>query len=82
MVKAKPRPIRPFRLDFHPLRVLRVGARLSVNALAESAGVSRWTVYRTESNRTQPSVEQVIALARALGRPMHELFRVVDSRDD
>jgi len=78
MVNRKPLPKRQFRLDFRPLRVARVASDLTVNALAETAGVSRWTIWRTEANRSQPSIEQVVAIARALGRPMYELFRVED----
>lgn len=80
MAGTKPQPARAFRLDFHPLRVARVASDLTVDALAASAGVSRWTIYRTEANKTVPSLEQVVALARALGRPMYELFRVEDGR--
>jgi DNA-binding XRE family transcriptional regulator len=70
--------VRPFRLDFTPLRRRRRELEITQGDLADSAGISRQTVWRTERNLTVPSAWQLIAIARALGAPATDLFSVID----
>ena len=77
--RTPPEPIRPFTLDFSPMRKLRRYHELSQGQLARSAGLHWITVYRFENGKTpNPSGLAIVALARALGVPMHDLFNVVD----
>lgn len=48
--------------------------------LARSVGVHPVTVNRTERNRSEPTFSQMLAIARALGTPLHQLVTVVDDR--
>jgi transcriptional regulator with XRE-family HTH domain len=77
-MKRAPRPKRPFTLDFTPLRQRRRFLEISQRKLAESAGVHPITLWRTEQNKTAPSIEQLVSMARSLGVPMHTLFNVRD----
>lgn len=56
------------------LRERRVAARLTQAELAGEAGVSRPQVSAIEAGRHTPSVTAALALARALGAPVEELF--------
>lgn len=56
---------KPFALR---LRELREVEGLSVQQLAERAGISRMTLWRLEAGRQQPSLEIAGKLAAALGR--------------
>lgn len=78
MSRTPPQPVRAFRLDFTPLARLRRWHNISQVDLAAAVGVHEMTIWRTEKNRSAPSVEQLVAMARALGSPMHDLFAVVD----
>lgn len=78
MPRTSPEPVRPFRLDFTPLASRRRSLFISQVDLAAAAGVHWHTILRTEKNRTNPTVEQLVAIARALGTPMYSLFAVVD----
>lgn len=70
-------PVRAFALDFTPLRKMRKGEEIPRAQLARAAGMDPITLWRIETNRT-PNVPiyQVIALSRAMGVPLHELFVV------
>lgn len=48
--------------------------------LARAVGVHEATLYRTETNRSMPTVAELVAIARALGQPMHTLFIVTDDK--
>jgi DNA-binding XRE family transcriptional regulator len=78
--RTAPEPIRPFRLDFTPLKRIRGYNLLTRAQLARAAGVDPVTIWRLENNRhkASPSFMQVVALARALSVPIHELFIAVD----
>lgn len=78
MPRTAPKPQRGFSLDFTPLRQRRRFLEISHRALAEAVGVHPITVWRTEQNRTAPTVEQLVGMSRALGVPMHSLFIVKD----
>lgn len=59
------------------IRQLREERGLSQEALAELAGISRHTMYRTETGARSASVDVVIKLAAALDVPVDHLFREV-----
>ena len=46
--------------------------------LALAIGVHPITINRTERNRSEPTYSQMLAIARALGTPMHQLVEVID----
>jgi putative molybdopterin biosynthesis protein len=56
------------------LETLRRSRGLSQRALSEAAGITRQAVGAIESGRMQPSVRIALALARALGTTVEELF--------
>ncbi|HEY1276484.1 MAG TPA: helix-turn-helix domain-containing protein [Thermoleophilaceae bacterium] len=56
------------------VREARLAAGLSQGALAAAAGVSRQAVGAIEAGRHRPSVDAALAIARAVGRPVEELF--------
>jgi putative molybdopterin biosynthesis protein len=57
------------------VEAVRMARGLSQRALAEAAGVTRQAVGAIEAGRMQPSVGIALALARALGLSVEELFR-------
>lgn len=59
------------------LRVLREGRGWSQGRLAEEVGVSRQTINAIETGRFDPSLPLALRLARLLGRPVEEIFRLV-----
>lgn len=56
------------------LRLARIAQRLSQHELAEAAGVTRQAVAGIEAGHWDPSLRVALALARALGRSVEELF--------
>lgn len=77
---AKPHPsVRPFRLNFRLLRQRRRELELTQRQLAAAAGMHKQTVWRIETGRSCPSIEELVGIARALGTPMHRLFEVEDA---
>jgi putative molybdopterin biosynthesis protein len=56
------------------VRAAREERRLTQGALAEAARISRQSVSAIESGRSEPSVSVAMALARALERPVEDLF--------
>lgn len=56
------------------LRVLRAERELSQAELADLVNVSRQAVNAIENDRHDPSVSLAFAIARALGRPVTEVF--------
>lgn len=81
MGRTAAEPTRSFDLDFTPMRKLRGFHLLSREALARAAGVHPITIWRLETNRLRnPSMVQVVAIARAMSVPMHELFTVTEPR--
>ncbi|MDP2857120.1 MAG: helix-turn-helix transcriptional regulator [Bacillota bacterium] len=56
------------------LRVVRAEKDLSQAAVAAMAGVTRQTIIAIESGGYCPSVRLALVLARALGRPVDEIF--------
>ena len=56
------------------LRELREDRLLSVEELAEEAGISKWYVYALESGRRRnPSSQVLIAICQALDVPLRSI---------
>lgn len=83
MGKTRPKvtPFSRFRLDFSPLRKRRRALDMTQRSLARSVGVATTTIWRLESNRNEPTLNQMVAIAKALGTPVHLLYFVVDESD-
>ncbi len=64
------------RLDWAPLRRIRVGMHLSQVELAARAGLDSGTVARIERGDQAPAFRTVLALARALGVHEAQLYRL------
>lgn len=60
------------------LRALREDRGWSQGRLAEEVGVSRQTINAIETGRFDPSLPLALRLARLLGRPVEEIFRLAD----
>ena len=56
------------------LREAREAAGLSMNAVAQRAGVSHSTISRIESDQRNPSVELVVRIAEAIGVSLPDLL--------
>ena len=54
----------------------------SQSQVAELAGISRQSYSAIESGEAVPSTEIALRLARGFGRPVEELFRLVDERTE
>jgi len=60
------------------LREIRAERDLTQAALAELVGVSRKTINTVENGIFVPSTLVALRIARALGRPVEEIFRLDD----
>ena len=60
------------------LLALRAERELTQAALAELVGVSRKTINTVENGVFVPSTTLALKLARALGRPVEEIFFLED----
>jgi len=70
------------RLDPDKLRDLRIDRGLSVETLAEQAGISRSFAYALESGERQPGLDVALRLAKALRCSRHggiKAFMVKDA---
>ena len=56
------------------IRVARAEARMTQQQLAEAAGVSRQTINAIEKGDYNPTIRLCIAICRALGCTLDELF--------
>ncbi|WP_282948808.1 helix-turn-helix transcriptional regulator [Cellulomonas endometrii] len=56
------------------IRALRAERGLTQAQLAEVLGVTRQTVIAVEQGRYSPSLELAFQIARALGRPIDQVF--------
>ena len=63
------------------LRELRAERDLTQAALAEQVGVSRKTINTIENGVFIPSTLLALKLARALGRPVEDIFALDDERE-
>lgn len=57
------------------IRELREAREWTQYALAERAGISRWSVYRAELATHSPSLDHLALIAAALGVPLTHLVR-------
>jgi putative transcriptional regulator len=60
------------------LREVRVAMALTQAELAARVGVSRKTINTVENGVFTPSTTLALKLARALGKPVEDLFRLVE----
>ena len=58
----------------HHLRRLRRARKLTQEALADYAEISRPTVQRMEKGQTSPSLEVLLSLAQVLQVPLRDLL--------
>ena len=56
------------------LKAARAEKDMTQGALAEAAGVSRQTINAIEKGDYNPTIKLCIAICRALGRTLDELF--------
>ena len=61
-------------LDFSPMIARRHELHISRLTLAARTGIAYTTIWRWEKGRHVPSLPELILVARALGRPMTNLF--------
>lgn len=80
MSRTRPTPTQfsRFRLDFAPMAARRRYLGMTQKQLAVAVGIHPVSMYRTEKNRSEPTFSQMLALARALGTPLHLLYTVVE----
>src|SRR5262245_47684036 len=64
------------------LRILRIEAGLSQAELAERCGITRQAVSSIEGGRYAPSTAVALAIARAVGRSVEDVFQLAASRSD
>lgn len=56
------------------LKLARVACELSQEQLAEKVGVTRQTIGMIETGKFNPSLNLCIAICRALGKTLNDLF--------
>ena len=56
------------------MKAARVGCDLSQEELAERVGVTRQTIGMIEAGRFNPSLALCVAICRALGKTINDLF--------
>ena len=56
------------------MKAARVGCDLSQEELAERVGVTRQTIGMIEAGRFNPSLALCVAICRALGKTLNDLF--------
>ena len=62
----------------HHLRQLRKARKLTQEALADYAEISRPTVQRIEKGQAAPTLEVMLSLAKVLKMPLRELVDAPD----
>ncbi len=73
-------PIGTFTLDFTPLRMRRRALGIPLRRLQTITGINYTSVWFIEHGHQSPTAWQLVALARALGVPVHELYTVRERR--
>ena len=56
------------------MKAARVGCDLSQEELAAKVGVTRQTIVMIEAGRFNPSLALCVAICRALGKTLNDLF--------
>src|SRR4051812_33979539 len=72
--QAQSRPVTPAVALAANLRRLRLGAGLSLDALAEKSGVSRSMLSQIELGRSAPTINLIFKIAQALKVPFSALL--------
>ena len=62
--------------ELHPLKAMRLEQKLTQAELADRLGVSLRTLRAMEQGFYDPSVTLAFRAARALNRPVEDLFRL------
>jgi putative transcriptional regulator len=60
------------------IKVQRIRLGLTQGELAEATGVSRQSINSIERGRYIPSLQLALQFARVFGRPVDELFNLVE----
>ena len=63
------------------LKSARAGRDMSQQQLADAVGVSRQTINAIEKGDYNPTIRLCIAICRALGRTLDELFWTEEGQD-
>ena len=63
------------------LKSARAGRDMSQQQLADAVGVSRQTINAIEKGDYNPTIRLCIAICRALGRTLDELFWIEGDQD-
>jgi DNA-binding XRE family transcriptional regulator len=74
-------PIGMFTIDYTPLRRRRRVLGLTLRRMQAITGIPFQTTNRIEWNQQDPKVRQLIAISRALGVPMHDLYTIREQRE-
>jgi len=64
------------------VKLARVENDLTQAQLAEIIGVTRQTIGLIERGRYNPSLKLCIAIAKALGKTLNDLFWIMEEDDD
>jgi transcriptional regulator with XRE-family HTH domain len=56
------------------VQAARMDADLTQEKLAERTGISRTTLQNIEAGRNDPKISHLLAIARAVGRPLPDLL--------
>ena len=73
-------PIGTFTVDYTPLRMRRRALGMTLRRVQTITGIPYQTVNLFEWNKREPHVAQLVALSRALGVPMHDLYKIREER--
>lgn len=64
------------------MKLIRTKSGLSIQQLAEKAGISRSMVYKIENQDTQPSLDVAIRISRALNTDLSAMLNESESKDE
>lgn len=70
------------KLLTNTLKVQRAKKDLTQEQLAQLVGVTRKTINTVENGKYVPSTYLALKLAKVLGAPVEELFRLREDRDE
>ena len=66
----------------HALRVCRLAKKLSLDALAEAAGLSQSYLSMIEAGKREPTIPTLEKISSALGVPLPILFFLASEQDE
>ncbi len=73
-------PIGTFTLDYTPLRMRRRALGLTLRRMQTITGINYAVVHEIEWGKQEPQVKQLVALSRALGVPLWDLYTIKEKR--